>query len=134
MFHFLKYAYDAKIVIKGNGIALLRSMHSFVIYVNHYLNGFTAMDYALIYIKNTWYFLAQEKLNILVQYWYLIYWLTKVWGEISRCNCWWILNWSRHVKTARSKMARYLRLMYKLKRQLPVAVRIQIYHSFVVTY
>ena len=41
------------------------------------------------------------------------------------------LTWSRHVKTVRSKMARYLGLMYKLKSQLPVKVRIQIYHSFV---
>ena len=41
------------------------------------------------------------------------------------------LNWSTHVKTVRSKMARYLGLMFKLKSQLPVKVRIQIYHSFV---
>ena len=41
------------------------------------------------------------------------------------------LTWSSHIKTVRSKMSRYIGLMYKLKSQLPVKVRIQIYHSFV---
>ena len=41
------------------------------------------------------------------------------------------LTWSRHIKTIQTKMARYIGLMYKLKKQLPQKVRIQIYHSFV---
>ena len=41
------------------------------------------------------------------------------------------LTWSRHIKTIKTKMARYIGLMYKLKKQLPEKVRIQIYHSFV---
>ena len=41
------------------------------------------------------------------------------------------LTWSRHIKTIQTKMARYIGLMYKLKSQLPLQVRIQIYQSFV---
>ena len=41
------------------------------------------------------------------------------------------LTWSRHIKTIQTKMARYIGLMYKLKSQLPLKVRIQIFHSFV---
>ena len=41
------------------------------------------------------------------------------------------LTWSRHIKTIQTKMARYIGIMYKLKSQLPLKVRIQIFHSFV---
>ena len=41
------------------------------------------------------------------------------------------LNWSRHVKTVLSKMSRYVGIMYKIKRYLPLTARLQIYHSFV---
>ena len=44
--------------------------------------------------------------------------------------------WSRqsayqNIKSIQTKMARYIGLMYKLKCQLPLKVRIQIFHSFV---
>ena len=38
------------------------------------------------------------------------------------------LTWSRHIKTIQTKIARYIGLMYK---QLPLKVRIQMYHSYV---
>ena len=41
------------------------------------------------------------------------------------------LNWSRHVKTIISKMSRYVGIMYKIKKFLPLTARLQIYHSFV---
>ena len=41
------------------------------------------------------------------------------------------LNWSRHIKTVESKMARYVGILYKIKKYLPLQARIQIYHSFV---
>ena len=41
------------------------------------------------------------------------------------------LNWSSHVKTVLSKMSRYVGIMYKIKRYLPLTARLQIYHSFV---
>ena len=41
------------------------------------------------------------------------------------------LNWSRHIKTVQSKMARYVGILYKIKKYLPLHARIQIYHSFV---
>ena len=41
------------------------------------------------------------------------------------------LSCSRHIKTIQTKMARYIGLMYKLKSQLPLKVRIQNVHSFV---
>ena len=41
------------------------------------------------------------------------------------------LNWSRHVNTILSKMSRYVGIMYKLKKFLPLKVRLQIYHSFI---
>ena len=41
------------------------------------------------------------------------------------------LNWSRHIATIKTKMARYVGIMYKLKNHLPLQARLQIYHSFV---
>ena len=41
------------------------------------------------------------------------------------------LNWSRHVKTVIAKMSRYVGIMYKIKKLLPLKARLQIYHSFV---
>jgi len=41
------------------------------------------------------------------------------------------LNWTRHVKTVLSKMSRYVGIMYKIKKFLPLKARLQIYHSFV---
>ena len=41
------------------------------------------------------------------------------------------LNWSRHVKTVQAKMARYVGIMYKIKKYLPLNARLQIFHSFV---
>ena len=41
------------------------------------------------------------------------------------------LNWSRHVKTVLSKMSRYIGVMYRIKKFLPLRARLQVYHSFV---
>ena len=41
------------------------------------------------------------------------------------------LSWSAHINAVRRKMTRYTGIMYRLKNQLPVKVRLQIYHSFV---
>ena len=41
------------------------------------------------------------------------------------------LNWTKHIKTIQSKMARYIGIMYKLKKFLPLHARLQIFHSFV---
>ena len=41
------------------------------------------------------------------------------------------LNWTRHVKTVLSKMSRYVGIMYKIKKFLPLRARLQIYYSFV---
>ena len=41
------------------------------------------------------------------------------------------LNWTSHINTVLSKMARYVGIMYKLKNTLPLKARLQIYHSFV---
>ena len=41
------------------------------------------------------------------------------------------LNWSQHISAIKTKMTRYIGLMYKLKRYLPLSARLQIYHSFV---
>ena len=41
------------------------------------------------------------------------------------------LNWTKHVSTLKSKMARYVGIMYKIKSSLPISARLQIFHSFV---
>ena len=41
------------------------------------------------------------------------------------------LSWSHHIKSVESKMCRYVGIMYKIKKYLPLNARIQIYHSFV---
>ncbi len=41
------------------------------------------------------------------------------------------LLWSKHIAAVKSKMMRYVGVMYKIKRHLPVKARLQIYQSFV---
>ena len=41
------------------------------------------------------------------------------------------LTWSRHIATVKSKMSRYIGIMYKIKSLLPLKARLQIFHSFV---
>ena len=41
------------------------------------------------------------------------------------------LNWSAHIKTVRSKMSRYVGIMYRIKSFLPIKARVQIFHSFI---
>ena len=41
------------------------------------------------------------------------------------------LTWTQHIAALRMKMARYLGVMYKIKSQLPIQARLQIYHSFI---
>ena len=41
------------------------------------------------------------------------------------------LNWTRHIRTVEAKMARYIGIMYKIKKYLPIEARLQIYHSLV---
>jgi exonuclease III len=41
------------------------------------------------------------------------------------------LRWSKHIKTVKAKMARYIGIMYKIKNLLPQKARLQLYHSFV---
>ena len=41
------------------------------------------------------------------------------------------LSWSQHIAAVKMKMSRYIGIMYKLKKHLPLKARIQIYHSFV---
>ena len=41
------------------------------------------------------------------------------------------LSWTRHVNAVLSKMSRYVGIMYKIKKYLPVTARLQVYHSFV---
>ena len=41
------------------------------------------------------------------------------------------LKWTRHIRTVISKMTRYVGLMYKIKKLLPLSARLQIYHSLV---
>ena len=41
------------------------------------------------------------------------------------------LKWAKHIKTVKSKMCRYVGIMYKIKHFLPLQARLQIFHSFV---
>ena len=41
------------------------------------------------------------------------------------------LSWSQHIKCIKSKMSRYVGIMFKIKRFLPTQARLQIFHSFV---
>ena len=41
------------------------------------------------------------------------------------------LNFTQHIKALKSKMSRYVGVMYKLKGLVPVSVMLQIYHSFI---
>ena len=41
------------------------------------------------------------------------------------------LNWTQHIHAVKTKMSRYIGIMYKLKYILPQAARLSIFHSFV---
>ena len=41
------------------------------------------------------------------------------------------LSWAPHIKTLKTKMSRYVGIMYKIKNSLPIQARLQIFHSFV---
>ena len=41
------------------------------------------------------------------------------------------LKWTKHIKTVKSKMCRYVGIMYKIKNLLPLQARLQVFHSFV---
>ena len=41
------------------------------------------------------------------------------------------LSWSSHITMMKAKMMRYVGIMHKIKRKLPLAPRLQIYQSFV---
>ena len=41
------------------------------------------------------------------------------------------LTWSKHIAAVRIKMSRYMGIMYRIKRHLPLKVRLQLFHSFV---
>ena len=41
------------------------------------------------------------------------------------------LSWSSHIKAVKTKMSRFIGVMYKIKRQLPIKARLQIFQSFV---
>ena len=41
------------------------------------------------------------------------------------------LNWGSHIRAVRSKMCRYIGVMYKIKNRITQRARLQIYHSFV---
>ena len=41
------------------------------------------------------------------------------------------LTWCKHITAVRLKMSRYIGIMFKLKRHLPLKVRLQLYHSFI---
>ena len=41
------------------------------------------------------------------------------------------LSWSKHIAAVRTKMIRYIGIMYRIKRHLPLNVRLQMYHSFI---
>ena len=41
------------------------------------------------------------------------------------------LTWGKHVNAVKAKMNRYVGIMYKLKRHLPITARLQIYQSFI---
>ena len=41
------------------------------------------------------------------------------------------LTWCKHIHAVRASLNRYMGIMFKIKRHLPLEVRLQIYHSFV---
>ena len=44
------------------------------------------------------------------------------------------LNWSQHIKTIKSKMSRYVGIMYRIKSSLPIQACLQIFHSLVMSH
>ena len=41
------------------------------------------------------------------------------------------LKWTSHIKSLQSKMSRYVGIMFKIKRYIPLQARLNIYHSFI---
>ena len=41
------------------------------------------------------------------------------------------LNWASHIRAVKTKMSRFIGVMFKIKRKLPIKARLQIFQSFV---
>ena len=128
---FILYADDANIIVKGhteeevqlkllqitsllikwvdsNGLALNLKKTHYMVFSNHRIN------YSKIDVN-----IAGTKIGRVAEARFL--------GVILDEK----LSWSKHIAAIKIKMARYMGIMYRIKKHLPLSVRLQLFHSFI---
>ena len=129
---FILYADDANIIISGSNIA---EVNQRLIYLCEKLVEWITVNGLALNLKKTKYMIfsrqnsEKELPNPLIILGQKIEQEheARFLGVIVDEN----FTWARHISSLRTKMARYIGIMYKLKHLLPLKTRIQIYHSFV---
>ena len=127
---FILYADDANIIVTGNNMIEIREQVTEL--CNVLLNWVDSNGLALNLKKTTYMIFSRRKLDsdfnlsiantpILRKH------EARFLGVIIDDK----LTWTKHIKTLKSKMSRYIGIMYKIKYLLPLQARMQIFHSFV---
>ena len=127
---FILYADDANIIVTGNSIAEIEEQLSdLTIALSKWVN----VNGLKLNLKKTNYMIFSRRklghnLNVVIEG-------TEI-QRTSEARFLGVLvddklNWSHHIKTLKSKMSRYVGIMYRVKSLLPIQARLQIFHSFV---
>ena len=129
--NFILYADDANIILTADTIEeiydqLLKLIVNLVSWVNS--NGLA------LNLKKTKYMIFSRTRNVELPFPFKIMQKviereteTRFLGVIVEDS----LNWSKHIQAITSKMARYVGILYKIKKFLPLNARLLIYHSFI---
>ena len=127
---FVLYADDANIIISGENMIEIEEKCNILL---HVLSSWVKSNGLLLNLKKTNYMVftrlrKTQELNLLID--------NKPIKRVTEAKFLGVivddrLTWTSHVKALKAKMSRYVGIMYKIKRHIPLAVRLQIYNSFV---
>ena len=127
---FLMYADDANIIISGDSVDEINTKISLL---TDSLVRWVGCNGLALNLKKTTYMLFSRKRNVKIRD---VLINNKKIEHVHEARFLGVivddkLTWSKHIAAVRSKMCRYLGIMYKIKHQLPIKARLQIYHSFI---
>ena len=128
--HFILYADDANIILTANSV---EEIYEQLTQLSEILLKWVDCNGLALNLKKTYYMLFSRSRvdlpnsliisNIVIERKTEVRFLGVIIDEK--------LTWTSHVKALQSKMCRYIGVMYKIKKYLPLKARLQIYHSFI---
>ena len=128
---FILYADDANIIITGNNhIEVWEHLNQ----LNKFLVQWVNSNGLALNLKKTKYMIFTRKRNINLNLNVVINNIiierkteARFLGVIVDEK----LKWTKHIQAIKSKMSKYIGIMYKIKHSIPLKVRLLIYHSFI---